>query len=241
MTEEFKLKERFGALGLYLVEKAQDEINELHRQVLFQKSNIRKTYTDKLLESSKKMRNELIESYKTYLNRNITSTLMSSKEKLLKLKNRLIKELKEYIISDVNERINKNYASYIKYILEFIKLHKELIDRPLEAALIFNSRDYNYFKAHPNKINEIFKNPITIQESTADYIGGFYVYFSKTNISYDYSFNTITNKNYSLIEKEFSKQVDDSKFSKLEIDFEKVINTKKTDIQKFLQEYDQIE
>ena len=47
MSEEQELKERFGALGLHLIDKAQEEINEIHRQTLFQKANIRKSYATK--------------------------------------------------------------------------------------------------------------------------------------------------------------------------------------------------
>ncbi|MFX1322841.1 MAG: hypothetical protein ACFFAQ_14485 [Promethearchaeota archaeon] len=64
--------------------------------------------------------------------------------------------------------------------------------------------------------------------------------FSQSIISYDYTFDTLINKNYMQIELEFSNTISDTTYKKLNIEVEEFFNKKKKDIEGFLKEYDQI-
>jgi hypothetical protein len=61
MSENRDLKERFGHLGMYLIEKAQEEIKNLNQQILFQKAEIKKRYRERTEDRSEKLRNQLID------------------------------------------------------------------------------------------------------------------------------------------------------------------------------------
>lgn len=186
------------------------------------------------------MRAGLVESYKTYLNENVSSTLMSSKERLLDLKNQLITDLKLHIYDLIKEKINKNYSSYTEYMVNQLKTIKKSFDESLGFTLILNSKDYSYFKANFNKLSEIIPNPITLKQGDIDFIGGIKIILSGSKISYDFSIKSILNKKLSIIEMKFSEIVDDEKYRTLETEFEVLIRTKKEAIEKHLQDYDQI-
>ena len=68
ISEEKNLKERFGNLGLYLINKAHDEIKEINRQNLFQKAEIRKRVVERANENSIRIKEHFIETYNQYLN-----------------------------------------------------------------------------------------------------------------------------------------------------------------------------
>jgi len=72
ISEDKNLKERFGNLGLYLVNKAQEEIKEFNRQNLFQKAEIRKRYLERSNESFMRLKNHFVEGYDQYLNNSLS-------------------------------------------------------------------------------------------------------------------------------------------------------------------------
>jgi len=81
---------------------------------------------------------------------------------------------------------------------------------------------------------------VIIQQYIDEFLGGFKVSFSQSIISYDYTFDTLINKNYMQIELEFSNTISDTAYKKLNIEVEEFFNKKKKDIEGFLKEYDQI-
>ncbi|TFF94693.1 MAG: hypothetical protein EU544_04145, partial [Promethearchaeota archaeon] len=85
-------------MGIYLLDKAQKEIKEINQKSLFQKAEIKKKYLDKSDENSKKIKEKFIRDYNNYLNDTLSSVLLDSKEKLLKLKDGMLKELKKGLI-----------------------------------------------------------------------------------------------------------------------------------------------
>ena len=69
ISEEKNLKEKFGNLGIYFVEKAQEEIKDFNQNILFQKAEIRKRFSDRTNESSLKTRKHLILTFNQFLNK----------------------------------------------------------------------------------------------------------------------------------------------------------------------------
>ena len=112
-----------------MIEKAQKEIMDLNQQTLFQKAEIKKRYIDKTLERSSKIRRRFAKNYTNYLNQSLSSTLLKGKEIVLIIKNRLINNLKITLNSLISEKINKNYANYIKYLIDSIKNVKPNIEK----------------------------------------------------------------------------------------------------------------
>jgi hypothetical protein len=88
---------------------------------------------------------------------------------------------------------------------------------------------------------EIFENPVEINKDQIDYIGGFKIALIGGVISYDYTIDTLINKNSSYIQMEISKIVNDSEIKTIEKDFEEFIATQKQKITNYLKEYDQIQ
>jgi vacuolar-type H+-ATPase subunit E/Vma4 len=84
ISEETDLKKNVGALGMFMIDKAQQEIKEIHRKTLFQKAEIRKEYLKKKSEGSSRIKTIFIETYTQFFNNYLTSALLKSKEKILK-------------------------------------------------------------------------------------------------------------------------------------------------------------
>lgn len=240
ISEEKDLKERFGNLGLYLVEKAKKEINEINRQTLFQKAEIRKSYIDRSNESSLRIRNHFIETYKQFLNSKLSKTLLDSKEEVLKIKNQLVEELKNFIKNYLKEKIEGSYSNYINFIIEKIKENKNFIDKPPKIIILFNSKDFNYFNENPNKLKNLFKNDIEFKKDPHQSIGGFKVILAHGDISFNYSVDDIINENLSIIQQEFSNIISDSEIKEIEINFENFIQNQKQGIKQYLENYDRI-
>lgn len=235
------LKKRFGNLGLYLVEKAHSEIKELNQKTMFQKAEIRKRFIERSSERSLRLRTHFTENYDQFLNQSLSRTLLKGKENFLILKNKLISTLKTSLFNLIREKIESNYPAYIKYLLNLIKNVKKSTEKHQEIEIIFNNKDYNYFIAHVDKIVDLFKNPVEINKDQTDYIGGFKISLVGGVISYDYTIDTLINKNSSFIQMEISKIVNDSEIKLIEKEFEEFIAIQKQKITEYLKEYDQIQ
>ena len=240
ISEEKMLKKHFGDLGLYLVEKAQNEIKELNQKTLFQKAEIKKRFIERSSERSLRLRNHFTENYEQFLNQSLSRTLLKGKERFLDLKNKLINTLKASLLNLIKEKIENNYPTYINYLLSLIKDVKESTDKPQEIEIIFNDKDYKYFIEHFDRIVDLFKNPIEINKDRYDYIGGFKISLVGGVISYDYTIDTLINKNSSFIQMQIAKIVNDSEIKAIEKEFEEYIINQKQLITEYLKEYDQI-
>jgi len=241
ISEEKEFKKQLGNLGRYLIEKAQNEIKELNQKTLFQKAEIKKRFIERSDDRAIKLKQHFIDSYHQFLNQSLSSTLLNGKEKFLNIKNNLIKKLNASLFKLIREKMDNNYASYIDYLLDSIKNVKKTIDKPQEIELIFNHKDYNYFIKNFDKIVDLFKNPIEINEDKRDFIGGFKVSLVGGVISYDYTIDNLINKNSSFIQMEISKIINDSEIKEIEIEFEEFIKNKKKLITEYLTQYDQIQ
>lgn len=238
ISEEVELKEKVGLLGLFMIDQAQREIKEINRTTLFQKAEIRKNFEDRMRKQSEKLKENFIEQYNEILNSFLTSTLLESREKLLSLKIELINNLKISLKNHIKDSINERYENYIDFILKYIQNISSNIDKPGEIILFFNSRDYNYFNKNLGSIKNILKNPIIVEKANEEYIGGFKVNITKTNISYDYTIDSLLISNYVDIEIEFSKLITDIKYKESNDEFENYVNLKKKEIENYLKNYD---
>ncbi|MFX1317443.1 MAG: hypothetical protein ACFE9T_16395 [Promethearchaeota archaeon] len=225
---------------MYLINKALQESKEIRRQLLFQATEIRKKYDEITYKETIKVKNSFIENYNQFLNNNLTATLVKSKEKLLQLKNHFKEDLKNSLNELIKRKISENYSNYIDFLLNLIKKHSNDIDNQGEITFIFNSKDYSYFIKNFNQIQTIFKNSVIFQQSIDEFLGGFKVSLSQSIISYDYTFDTLINKNYIQIELEFSNTISDTEYKKLNVEAEEFFNKRKKDIEGYLKNYDQI-
>ncbi|MFX1340235.1 MAG: V-type ATP synthase subunit E family protein [Promethearchaeota archaeon] len=224
-----------------MVERAQLEISEIHKQTLFQKAKIRKKNTEQGNNSSMKIRQSFVEAYNQFLNTQITTVLLKAKERILSLKNSLLKDFKVTLLDSIKARIKKNYSHYIDFLLNYIKNISKNIDSPPEIIILFNSNDYKYFIKNSEKIEKLFKNKVIIKEDSSGFIGGFKISRKNAIVSYDYTINHLINLQKTLIEMQFSNLITDDEYKKLENEFEKLINDKKRNIEEYLSKYDQIE
>ena len=230
------LKERFGKLGIYLIEKAQDNLKDINRHNLFQKAEIKKKNTERVNEHTLKYRNQLIESYNQILNNALSNILLELKEKVLSLKNKLVADLIASIISQIKEEITKNYSKYVEFLLD----QKLFVGKASNVVLILNSRDYNSLVKKPNKTKKIFNSNFELKESEDDFIGGFKTISIDGTILYDYSFDILIEKKKDIIQKEFSKIISDANIKELGIKFENFVQNKKLEIDGILKNYDRI-
>ena len=236
--EETDFKKKVGDLGMFMIDKAEQEIKETHRKTLFQKVEIRKEYLKKLLEGSSKIKTTFIETYTKLFNNYLSSALLSSKEKIISLKNDLLGNLKITLHERIIEKINNNYSGYIEFLLDYIYSIRDNVDNKGDIIILLNSKDYNYFNKDINKIDKGFKNSVTIKQDSEDFIGGFKVNLIDALISYDYTIEMLVNKNYTEIEIEFSKLISEIKFKELNLGLEKFIELKKNEIEEHLKNYD---
>lgn len=209
--------------------------------MLLQKAEIKKRYIERQIESSKKLRDQFIETYNQFLNNALSQTLLNIKETVLNLKKKLIKELKINLKTIIKERINKDYSSYVNSLIKNIQKVSHIIDKPPQVTILLNNTDFNYFNNNFDKIQNIFKNKVGITKTTIDFIGGFKTITPNEDILYDYSIDNLISKNSSLIEIEFSKFFSETEIKRLEKDFEQFIQKKKNNIEEFLIKYDKIQ
>lgn len=224
-----------------MIEKAQKEIMDLNQQTLFQKAEIKKRYIDKTLERSSKIRRRFAKNYTNYLNQSLSSTLLKGKEIVLIIKNKLINNLKTTLNSLINEKINNNYANYIKYLIDSIKNVKPNIEKHKDIELLLNSKDYDYFLKNFSKLENLFEVPVEIHEDKKDFIGGFKVTLGGGLISYDYTIKNLIDKNSVFIQMEISKIIDNIEIKSIENKFDNFIQVQKSKITEVLRKYDQIQ
>jgi len=224
-----------------MIEKAQKEIMDLNQQTLFQKAEIKKRYIDKTLERSSKIRKRFAKNYTNYLNQSLSSTLLKGKEIVLIIKNKLINNLKITLNSLISEKINKNYANYIKYLIDLIKNVKPNIEKHKDIELLLNSKDYDYFLKNFSKLENLFEVPVEIHEDKKDFIGGFKVTLGGGLISYDYTIKNLIDKNSVFIQMEISKIIDNIEIKSIENKFDNLIQVQKNKITEVLRRYDQIQ
>ncbi len=240
ISEQEDLKKKVGLLGLFMVDKAQQEIKEFQGKRLFQKTEIRKKYNEKIYKKSEKIKNDFEAKYIDILNNVLTSTLIEAKDHLLNLKDELIKDLKNCLYKEIKVLIEKRYSKYIEFIIKELKTISSDISRNGDIIIFFNSRDYHYFNEHFSEIGNLFKTKVQLKETIDEVIGGFKVALSKVGISYDNTINTLLTKSIADIEIEFSNLISDSNYKELSIEFEEVISKKRDDIKKYLINYDHI-
>ncbi|MFX1388848.1 MAG: V-type ATP synthase subunit E [Promethearchaeota archaeon] len=228
-------------MGIYLIEKAQKEIEEFNKQTLFQKAEIKKRNLERSQERAQKLKEQFIENYNQFLNQSLSTTLLEGKEKFLNLKNSLIKTLKNNLLNHLKNRINDNYMNYLDFLFNNINSIKNNIDKPQAIEIIFNSKEYNYFIKNPEKLQGQFKNPVEINKDNIDFIGGFKVSLGTGVISYDYTIDNLIDKKSSFIQKEISQIIDDSEIKEIENKFNIFIQNQKSKIDEYIKQYDQIQ
>jgi len=224
-----------------MIEKAQKEIMDLNQQTLFQKAEIKKRYIDKTVERSSKIRKRFAKNYTNYLNQSLSSTLLRGKEIVLIIKNKIINNLKITLNSLISEKINKNYANYIKYLIDSIKNVKPNIEKHKDIELLLNSKDYDYFLKNFSKLENLFEVPVEIHEDKKDFIGGFKVILGGGLISYDYTIKNLIDKNSVFIQMEISKIIDNIEIKSIENKYDNFIQVQKNKITEVLRKYDQIQ
>ena len=201
----------------------------------------KKRYIDKTLERSSKIRKRFVKNYTNYLNQSLSSTLLKGKEIVLIIKNRLINNLKTTLNSLINEKINNNYANYIKYLIDSIKNVKPNIEKHKDIELLLNSKDYDYFLKNFSKLENLFEVPVEIHEDKKDFIGGFKVILGGGLISYDYTIKNLIDKNSVFIQMEISKIIDNIEIKSIENKFDNLIQVQKNKITEVFRSYDQIQ
>lgn len=234
------LKERVGKLGMYLIDQAKEKIKELNQQILFRKAEIKKQYREEEIKKSKELREEFINKYEQQLNTNLSTTLLSSKEKLLDLKNELIKDFRNSLRGEVSSRIEDQYSNYIQYLLENMKEVENKVDSSQNVNVFFNERDLRHFSQNADEIYNIFGNDVALKESQDIDVGGFKLELIQEDIIYNYSIDKIIDKNHSLLEKKISEQLKDSEIKNIRSEFEEFINNKKQEMEDILIKYDRI-
>jgi vacuolar-type H+-ATPase subunit E/Vma4 len=240
MTELKILKERFGNLGLYLIERAKNEITEINQQTIFQIAEVKKRYRERITDNALKIKTNFTETSNKQLNSALSSTLLKIKEEILNLKNKLISSLVTDLKQLLRERINNNYTNYIEFLKNTIKETRHLVDKPPEVSISLNSKDYDYFLKNFDQLQEMFKNQVILNMQKDDFIGGFRISQTATHISYDFSLVNLINKKRTEIEIEFSKIFSDvySEIEKIIENYEKFIKNQKLASTEYLKNYD---
>lgn len=227
-------------MGLYLINKAQNEINELSQQSLIQKASIKKNLNKKINDETLKIKNKYFKTNDRFLNNLLTSNLLETNQNLLNLKKKLIYELKLDITAGIEKKIKNNYAQYTNYILNQIKQIQDFIDKPPEVVLIFNLKDYSSFSNSFKIKLKYFSNPVKIIKSEEGFIGGFKVALYEGSLSYNYTIDNTIIENSTIIENEFIKITSESKIKDIEKDFEFFIQNQKIGMEGYLKKYDRL-
>ncbi len=238
--KKINLKSQFGKLGMHLIDQAKDKIKDLNQEMLFRKAEIKKRYRNRLDLKSDQIRKGFIEDYNNSLNKNLSSTLLESKERILELKNNLIKLFIKDLREEIKKRINSNYKGYVQYLLDIIDNIKNKDNLPKNSILYFNERDMDYFRKNIEKIKNIVNNEFQIKKELKIEIGGFILEQDDGEISFDYTIDNTIEENYSKIEMNFSNIIKDTEIKKLQKEFEEFVNQKKKNIGDYLIDYDRI-
>ncbi len=236
------MKERFGKLGLHLIDQAENDIKNINQQTLFQIAEIKKKNRDRAEESLLKMKEHFNETFNRLLNNSLSSSLIKIKEEILKSKNKLMSELISDLTNLIEKKINDNYSNYIDFLLKSLKNIAYIVDKPPEIIITLNSRDYVFFNSNKDKIEKIFKNNIKLNKSEKEFTGGFICTVPAVNISYNDTIENQLKKNTSIIEIEFSKIFYESEtdIKQLENIYLKFIQNQRQLINNYLRDYERI-
>lgn len=251
MTSEEKIynysKEQFGKLGLYLINKARREINNINQETVFQKAEIKRSQIKKKKKNYLKIKRNFINSHAQFLNKQLSSTLLEEKERFLNFKNNLIKNLKINLRELIKEKIGKNYQKYEDYLLNLMAEFRQILKINIQykkslpnIILQFNSNDFNNFNKKLSKIENILKTSVEVRNVNNDIIGGFKAILSDGIFSFDYTIDNLIKKNSAFIEREFIKIVSDYDFKVNELQFEEFIKKQELRIKEFITKYDRI-
>lgn len=226
---------------MHIVKEAEEKIKKLNQQMLYQKAEIKKDILKHINESSKKIKNQFVNSYKDFLNKSLSSTLLDSKELILNLKNRMLSDLKDNLILKLKDLISHNYSNYLQYLTTRIKDLVHIVDKPPKVTIILNHKDYDGIKKNPSEIKSLFKNDIEISESEDEFIGGFKIFSKQGKIIYNYSIDAILERNLIIIEEYLSQVFSEEKIQEIRVNFEKFIENKKFEMKDYLIEYEQVQ
>ncbi len=242
ISEEKELKEKFGKLGLFLVEKANKNIKELKKQSLYQLAESKKKSFERKNEISSKIKNNLLNEYNRYLHDVLSSSILTIKQKILNLKNNLIENLKDGIIKKFAEKTRNNYSEYVKYLFKIIENNKNRFDPSLSLQIIVNASDYKYFKENIQEIQKNFENKINLKKSSENFSGGFKLINEKEGVISDYTLESLINQYMIFVEKEFNLVVKsyDIKIEEIENNIQTFIDQKGKDLQETLNLYERI-
>ncbi|MEJ2251589.1 MAG: hypothetical protein P8Y70_17750 [Candidatus Lokiarchaeota archaeon] len=240
ISEEKDLKREFGYLGMYLIDKAQNEIKNLNQRTLFQKAEIKNMYKERIKKRSEKIKDQFIKDYNQKLNNKLTETILKSNEMVLSLKNRLIIKLKEALFSELEQKIDQNYPNYIDYLIKSLKNIKDVLGNLSKVIIYLNKRDYDYFSDKDTQLKDLFGKNLSIEKTQEEYFKGFILESKEESISYNYSFKDLIQQNLSMIEIKFTNLISESQIEDLQNEFEKIIQKEKENINEYLEEYARI-
>ncbi len=236
------MKEKFGKLGLHLINQAENDIKNINQQTIFQIAEIKKKNRDRSEESLLKMKEHFNDTFNRLLNNSLSSALIKIKEEVLNSKNKLMAELISDLTNLIEKKINDHYSNYIDFLLNSLENIKHVVDKPPEIIITLNSRDFNFFNTNKDKITKIFKNNVKLNKSEKEFTGGFICVVSAENISYNDTIENQLKKKTSIIEIEFSKIFSESEtdIKQLENFYLKFILNQRQLIKEFLQNYERI-
>ncbi|MFX0076778.1 MAG: V-type ATP synthase subunit E [Candidatus Hermodarchaeota archaeon] len=225
---------------MYLINQANSEIKSINQQTLFQLAEIKRKNKERISETSLKMKQNFHETYNNLLNNFLSSSLLKIKEAILKTKNKLMSDLISTLTDLIKEKIKKNYSGYIDFLLKILENVREIIDRPPEIRITFNSKDYDYFSGNINKIKKIITNNVSLIKSETEFTGGFLCVVATGNISYNYTIENQLKRNITSMEIRFSKIFSDfeADMKNLENKYIRFIQNQKLAIDEYLKDYE---
>jgi len=225
---------------LYLIRQADNEIKSINQQTLFQLAEIKRKNSERILESSLKMKENFNEVYNNLLNNFLSSSLLKIKEEILRSKNKLMVDLISGLTDLIKNKIRNNYSNYIGFLLSILERIKHIIDKPPEIIITFNSKDFTYFSENMNKIEKIITNKVKLNKSDKEFTGGFICVVTAGNISYNYTIENQLKRNITIIEINFSKIFADfeADVKNLENKYIQFIQNQKLAIDDYLKDYE---
>ncbi|TFG07589.1 MAG: hypothetical protein EU539_04485 [Promethearchaeota archaeon] len=161
------------------------------------------------------------------------------------MKIKLVNQIKNELLEDIKDSIDESYVKdkskpYTLFLIEVINKIKIHRNDKSSISIIMNSRDYDYFIKNLDVLSSQFKNEIVIKKAEQDFIGGFKLFQQDTDIFYDYTIETIIDKNETLIQEELSKITEEEEIKIIQDDLERFIQHKKMEKDDYLKEYDSI-
>jgi len=203
-------------------------------------AEVRKKARERTSESSLKMKEQFNETYNKLLNNSLSSYLLKIKEEVLKSKNKLLLEIISDLTDLIKNKIEKNYSSYISFLLKNLENIKHLVDKPPKIIIHLNSIDFKYFSNNMGKIESILRNKVSLIKSKEEFTGGFKCELMTGHLFYDHTIENQLKKSTSIIEIEFSKIFSDSEpdIKALENNYIQFIQNQKLAVNEYLKKYE---